>query len=437
MLESHQEDIQTICKEAIDFCKDTKNVCEASSTICGYIIFFDVFLYILYSFQVMKAYGFFQNYEFDVSEKLYDLIWKLLRVYSLVNSKFKKHIGGPLNSAKKRIHKHVKYYIGSHPNRYILVRDGEEIMRFTKLDGLIAYYLFRKDGKDDELICNRDDDMIYYIKFEKFFYGNHEIINDNFDDNNLDKIKKSSIKFMTCHIELNIKNKETNKIISTQKEMNLEKFMLVSNMILSYSFVMWYCNKYFGIDIDSIQSYKINIIDQDVDQIEIDMNDYIEIYKDEYLIHKKKHSMESIDEDAEDDNDTPLLNDLDKIITNDVDDDNESYSVNNNKYENTSNNSESDSESEYENQHVSSTESSSETDTISENNNENDRLNENNQQIRGQLISNVEEHIGLQKYDENSSECEYHKYLKDDTERFTESTNKNLSSSWMPSFMLF
>ena len=421
-----QVDIQSVCKETIYVCNNSKNICDASSSICVYMTIFNASLYFLYTIHIMKIYGFFENYEIDINEKLYDFIWKLLKVYSLVNSKFEKFVIIPLNSARKNIYKHLKCYIENPPHKFIVVRNGKEIMKFEKLNGLLAYYIFNKDVENDDLICNRTDNMVYYTKVDDFFYGNPVFDNDNYHDNSLEQIEISSIKFMTCHVTLNVKNKDKNNIF-IQREIVLDEFMLVSNKILSKSFVMWYCNKYFGIDIDSIESYKIDIIDQDIDQIQIDMNDYIEIYKDDYLIHKNKNNIKNINQ-YDDDCDTPV-NELDKIITNlsnDGDVNSESCSVNNNRDENTS----------YVEQDDSQNECDSSTETSSENNNT-ERNNEVLNEIIQKIINDIEEKNELSNQDDDSSDCEYHRDLENDTEHFNESINNNLSSSWMPSFMLF
>ena len=94
-------------------------------------------------------------------------------------------------------------------------------------------------------------------------------------------IEISNIKFISCHITIKLKDKN----ISFPVELN--NFMLIGNKILDKSFVLWYCNKYLNLDIDLIENYKIDIIDQHVNQITIDMNDYIEIYKNYYVIHNK------------------------------------------------------------------------------------------------------------------------------------------------------
>jgi hypothetical protein len=100
--------------------------------------------------------------------------------------------------------------------------------------------------------------------------------------------------------------------------------MIANSKLLSKSFIFWYCNKYFNLDKEYIEDYKIDIIDHDVLHVSIDMNDFIEIYKDKYIVHKIKHHIEEIiDNDAEEDaneddedyvEDTQV-NEMDKIIS--------------------------------------------------------------------------------------------------------------------------
>lgn len=318
---------KTFCKEAIEFCNDSRDICNYSANFCKYSLFINSGLYFLYTLMVMRHYGAFQNLEMTI----YDLIWNVLRMYGLINIKFKKYVRNPIDSFGKQVSTKFKNYIRDTPYPYIIVRDGEEIMRFKQINGLNTYCMITGNFSDD-LIHYRVDESISYTKIKDF-------INLNCYNDDPNFIKKSSIEFIACNISLKLKN-EDNFI---KKEIALDNFMLIGNKILGKSFVMWYCNKYLGIDARLIERYRIEIIDQDVDQIVIDENDFIEIDDNEYLIHKKKHLCDK-------DEDTPV-NELDKIIEetdnygDENDGDDECSSVNNNKNESDN---ESDNESENE-----------------------------------------------------------------------------------------
>ena len=157
---------------------------------------------------------------------------------------------------------------------------------------------------------------------------------------------------------------------------------MVNSKLLSKSFVFWYCNKYFNLDKHFIEDYKIDIIDQDVEQLSIDMNDFIEIHEDEYVVHKIKHhhQEEIIDEDADaeddvEDEDTPI-NEMDKLIS----------------YEETYN--------------------------ISTDNNKS-------------LTDDNEIEENKSDCDDYENECKYHKDLEDENELFNERIEEYKNSSWV------
>jgi hypothetical protein len=407
-------DIQKYYDSAIEICDKSKTICEYSTHLCGYIIICNLGLYLTFTLFLMKQNGNLDKFETELYNKVYELIWRLLRVYSLINLKFKKYVTTPLNYTKHKVYTNIKTYLFNEPYKYILVRDGEEIMKFKKINQLISYYLFTKNAENDDLICYRDDENIYYSKIKDFIYGGNVVDNDNYDTN-VQSIKKSSIKFMMCNIDINIKNKN----LLLHRELNIDNFMLVGNKILTKSFVMWYCNKYLDLDNELIESYKVNIIDQDVDHIEIDANSFIEIDRDEYLIHKKRHTL-NVNIHKDEDEDTPV-NELDKVITN--------YYV-----------------SDESSEHNESDDDSSTTNHKDDDSINNDECNSNGHDDNDddlckrkcyENIDNNDDNCGSEHSNSSGEEeCKYHRDLENDMEQFNESIN-NLSSSWMPSFMLF
>jgi hypothetical protein len=141
--------------------------------------------------------------------------------------------------------------------------------------------------------------MTEYIERVKKHIGTTKIIN---NENNF---KNVNLYFISCNIKLKIKNDDPINV-----DVDLRRFMVAGNKILNKNFVLWYCNKFNGIEPDAIESYEINIIDCDVDTINLTVGDYIEIRGSEYLIHKQLNLK----------NNTPI-NDLDKMLENDTDDD--------------------------------------------------------------------------------------------------------------------
>lgn len=265
-------------------------------------------MYIGFVLMLCEKLSMFKN----IDTLLYNTLWNALKYYSYARSCINKNIVIPFHSKLKNSYKHVACFFFEAPYKYTVVRNGKEIMRLKKIDGS-HLYLFRNNYEFDNLICYRNDENVYYTNINEFIYRDNIMINGHYE-NNIESIKKSNIKFMTCHITIKLKDN-----LFIHKEIVLDNFMLVGSKLLDKSFVLWYCNKYFDFDIALIETYRIDIIDQDVEQIEIDMNDYIEIHENEYVIHKNKYITNEdslMDNDYDHDEDT-LVNDMDRIINRD------------------------------------------------------------------------------------------------------------------------
>lgn len=348
------------------------NYCNNVEYYYKFMMFYNLSLYIGFVGLLFERIGFFNN----IDEVAYNFIWNCLKFYSSFCLYVNKYINSPLNIVFNNKYKQIKLFLKGPSDKFIIIRDGDEIMRFKYMYELIQYYLGNKTIKNDDLLYV-DDKIMYYTSCFEFLkiIKNPDFLY-NYDITSI--LDFSSIKFMSCDIFIITKNKD----LFIKKSIDINNFMIVNSKLLSKSFVFWYCNKYFNLDKVYIEDYKIDIIDQDVDQLSIDMNDFIEIHKDEYVVHKiKHHQEETIDEDAEDDDadtdddDTPV-NEIDKIIS----------------YE--------------------------ETDNISGDNNK-------------ELTDNNESEENENDCDDYENECKYHKDLEDANELFNERIEEYKNSSWV------
>ena len=116
-------------------------------------------------------------------------------------------------------------------------------------------------------------------EYDKFFFINNKyiIIND---------ISKIKCDYNFLEIEYQDQCKKFS--INITDKNNSSCFMLVNNTILTQDFVKWYMNKYYNYKIAN--NYKIYIIDQDANSIELNENESITLEKNSYLINKESVS---------------------------------------------------------------------------------------------------------------------------------------------------
>jgi len=294
--------------------KEIYNYCNNVEYYYKFMMFYNLVLYVGFVGLLFERLGFFNN----IDDAVYNFAWNCLKYYSSICLYVKKYINSPLMIVFHNKLKQIKLFLNGHPDTFIIIRDGDEIMRFKYIYQLIEYYFVNRNIKNDNLLYI-DDKIMYYTTCFEFL---HMIKNKNnlynYDISMI--LEFSSIKFMSCELFIITKNKD----LFIKKSIDINNFMIVNSKLLSKSFVFWYCNKYFNINKNYIEDYKIDIIDQDVDHLSLDMKDFIEIHKDEYVVHKTKHQVEEInndDEDAEDDVDntevdeeTPT-NEMDKLMS--------------------------------------------------------------------------------------------------------------------------
>ena len=227
--------------------------------------------------------------------------WKLLRLYSKIHIfsnnyiiiPFKYHILTPtVNIIKSNMNCINK------KDRIIFVKDGNEILKFKSKDEISS----KNVTEYDFILFYPDNDGALVLD---------NINNIPFNNANFSKYQ-SICGFMCCQITVTLKNDNVVK-----KTFEIEDFCMNSNKILDEAFVKWYCNKNFPneINIVEIKTYKINIIDDDVNEIVLTPEDFIIISKLSYKIHNKKQKTSTITNEVDHNN---VVNDAVNDAVNDV-----------------------------------------------------------------------------------------------------------------------
>ena len=116
-------------------------------------------------------------------------------------------------------------------------------------------------------------------EYDKYFFINDKYII-------IKDISKIKCDYNFLEIEYQDENK--NYAINITDKNNSISFMIVNNTILTQDFVKWYMNKYYNYKITN--NYKINIIDQDANSIELNENESITLEKNSYFINKESVS---------------------------------------------------------------------------------------------------------------------------------------------------
>ena len=109
-------------------------------------------------------------------------------------------------------------------------------------------------------------------------------INDIPDINEVDhSILETNVNFMCCQLSIKLNN---DKLFT--RTLVINDFFVNSNKILDDCFVKWYCNKHFSteINLSDVKNYKINIIDNEINEIELSPNEFIVINKNSYNVNK-------------------------------------------------------------------------------------------------------------------------------------------------------
>jgi len=200
--------------------------------------------------------------------------WKLLRLYSKTHIFSNNYIIGPF---KHHVLNPVAGLIKSNlatvneKDRIIFVKDGNEIQKYKSKDIISS----KNVTEYDFILFYPDDEGTLVLDNINNIPSNNE----NFSAFN------SKCGFMCCQLTITFNNDTTLK-----KTLEIEEFCMNANKILDDAFVKWYCNKNFSkeMKIIDIKTYKINIIDNDVNEVLLTPDDFILIDKRSYKIYNKK-----------------------------------------------------------------------------------------------------------------------------------------------------
>jgi len=227
--------------------------------------------------------------------KVYNIIWEIMRICSVIYIWTNNNLFQPI---------YICIYDNC-VNRYTIIRDGREIIKFNekKYTGDIVYCALNHNLFNDDIVYYTDYNYIYYSEINTSNMNRYiESVNHHIETskiiNNENNFKNVNLHFISCNITLEIKNGAPINV-----DVDLRRFMISGNKILNKNFVLWYSNKFNGIDPETVESYEINIIDCNIDTIKLTVGDSIEIRDNDYLIHKHfdKIIENHADDDAEDD----------------------------------------------------------------------------------------------------------------------------------------
>lgn len=292
-----------------------------------YFIILNIFLYsymILMLWDKMKINDQYLN-------TFINTVWYLLRnlfiIYIWTNETIIKPTIGYLNQYNIFNSKNTKY-------KYVIICDGFEIMRFKDEDELHNHILI--SYLDEDILHYINDDLIYYSKVNDFIKISNKYKKLHSPNQNI-SFEKSNIAFFSCYVFIELTNNRTINFC-----IELKKFMVVNNKLLSKSFITWYANNYLKeqFSINDIKLCNVIILDGNVKEHRILFDDYndniMKIKKDNYTI--KQITYNHIYEKPHDNYDSDLSDDThDTADTNDKMTD-ELDNTNNNDDESTSEN---------------------------------------------------------------------------------------------------
>lgn len=221
-------------------------------------------------YNVMLMLGFTNNDIIDnIKHNIAESFWFILNKFSIIQLKTHKYIITPFNIY---FYKPIQHFLSTTQTTYykiVFIKDGREILRV----------------KSKDQIKNKDIDydfILYYTN--KFAILVLDIIDDIPDVSFIDpSIFKTKVSFMCCQMVAETGEEQIRKVFE------LDEFLLNNNEILSKNFVKWYCYKHFSrekwIKSFNFVDYKINIIDNDVNEYEINSNQYLTIRENECKVY--------------------------------------------------------------------------------------------------------------------------------------------------------
>ena len=148
------------------------------------------------------------------------------------------------------------------PLEYIFVKDGEEKIITTTINNIPREFI------DTDFIIEKKWD-----ENDKIFYGKIvERIQDLKGNNNI---------YNNFFLSITLLYKDENYDIDLEKPIN---FYIEGNILLDYSFIKWYANKYLNLIIDKNDNYEIILIDEKTNVTNITNISYVELNNKNYTL---------------------------------------------------------------------------------------------------------------------------------------------------------
>lgn len=267
------------------------------SYLCLFYLYncFLIFHY-FYSSMLLRLY----NNE-NITNHIINIIWKVLRYLTILYIWINNIVIQP---TKKYLIAYCIHFVKNKKGitSFIIIRDGNEIMKFHNIHELI---------KKSSLLL-KTDDVLYKIDDTLIVYSNVDTVISKMmsmsETKDKNVFKRTKFNFFNCYLVLKLKDKST---ITTYIE--LKKFMIDGNKLLNTNFLIWYINHYTQntLNINDIRYYVVNILDHHIRDFKLYINNYIEFKDDKYIVHvineiEKNHDDISEDNDA---NETAIIDD--------------------------------------------------------------------------------------------------------------------------------
>jgi hypothetical protein len=231
--------------------------------------------------------------------------WNILRTYSKIHIFSNNYIVTPFKHHLTPLIQYVNrnFVHATEKDIIIFVKDGNEILKY-KNKNLIS----SKDIKEYDFIlfCPLNENILILDNIN------------NIPDTDVqpdDPTLHTTCGFMCCQITITLKNENIIK-----KTFELEDFCVNSNKILDENFVKWYCKKHFpnDFDISDMKTYKINMIDNDVNEVLLGPDEFVVIDKSSYKVYNKKDidhiKIEKDDNASDKDKKESSDEDIEKIV---------------------------------------------------------------------------------------------------------------------------
>ena len=213
--------------------------------------FFSIPVYLLYLY----------NFDRDL---FYKIIWNILKFFSEIeyynrnNIKRLKNLGNYCNKLIKNNDKETTLIMGINSKTYKNIKKLQyDINNKNIIYNLIIYK--------------------FYINNEEYYasYDNIENIFNNIDETNINDCLITS---PFIQVEINVNNTTIN--ISDK----IKKFYLKDNIIFGKYFLKWFLKEFYNFDDFNYNDYKLNIIDNNINELKITNNRQIKLKPTSYEI---------------------------------------------------------------------------------------------------------------------------------------------------------